>query len=248
MCEQDLKGRKGKMDETSEFQVNQTSNGCDELRANIIEREKRHLGSWFELAGMLNQVKEKYFYKKWEDDTGRNFRSFTDYCRHDLKMGSTAASDMVAAYRYVVTVNEKLIVSPSDGMIPGYNEIVLLLRAKKKTPTDKYIRLEKMLFSGQIRRDQLRQELRKTVPKSDSKIRMLEDEIVLLRLKVEKLESEVRKARNSGLFELTPAELHRVKKIVSKCVHPDVGGDSEEMKIFNSCIDKLLVWKEAAKH
>lgn len=42
-----------------------------------------------------------------------------------------------------------------------------------------------------------------------------------------------------GVLELTPAEISAIRKAMARLHHPDTGGDSERMKIWNAALDPL---------
>lgn len=46
-------------------------------------------------------------------------------------------------------------------------------------------------------------------------------------------------AIDSDTIEMTPAEVSAIRKAMARLHHPDLGGDSERMKIWNTLLDPL---------
>jgi len=107
----------------------------NDLRSELRKLSKKYKTSWFpHLGKLLYKVKSERLFRDWLDKDGNNFTSFTKYCQHDLFICSSSASDIASAYGYIVTHHKKLIEKiPSDGKIPGYNDIVILIRAKNNS-------------------------------------------------------------------------------------------------------------------
>jgi hypothetical protein len=148
---------------------------------------------------------------------------------------------MVIASKYIADHHKELIDKcPSDG-IPGYNEIILLVRAKKRISKRDFRRLDKLVFNDKIGRDKLRQNLKNLMPRSKGKVSRMEEEIDMLRMRVLELEAEIDNLREIKLLDFDDTEIYRLRRLVSKYIHPDVGGSNEVMKQFNAFIDKLLV-------
>ena len=216
----------------------------DRIRSELIEMTKKYKASWFpDLGELLYKVKNDRLYRSWSDKNGNKFRSFTKYSEHDLHICSSVASDIVLAYGYIATHHKKMIENfPSDGKIPGYNDIVILLRAKNKISDNDFESIDKMLFNDQIGRDKLRKRLRDLVPGKESRVKKLEEDIENLWEIIFKLEEEIQELRNCRLMlsDLKEPEINKLKRRVAMYIHPDHGGNNDVMRDFNVLMDKLL--------
>lgn len=92
----------------------------DKVRVKIRNLSEKYQRAWLPLGRELTRVKMEKLFRNWPDDNNVKFRSFTQYCEHDLKIGSTVASDMVKAFQYIATHHKELIDSVRRN-IPDYN-------------------------------------------------------------------------------------------------------------------------------
>jgi hypothetical protein len=215
------------------------------LRQKLIDLTQQYKNAWFpELGGHLHKVKSERLYRNWSGKDGRTFGSFSKYCQHDLHISSTVASDMARAYEYIATCHRHLITKfPSDGKtIPGYNEIVMLLRAQRRIPENKFMKLDRLLFTNGIGREKLRRELSCFAPKTGRKLKQLQIQVMLLRARVRELEAEIDELRDFGFHTtLTGSEVNRITRTVAPYIHLDKeGGSNQVMRDFNSFMDRVL--------
>jgi hypothetical protein len=202
--------------------------------------------SWFpELGEKLVIVKSSKMYRDWRGRKGRKFKSFTQYCLHELNLSSTVGSDIAAAYEYLKANHPELLgCKPSvrRKKVPGYNEINILRRARPHLPVNKFQEIDALLFQQMAGREQLKAALRTAVPKRErrSDIDDLRKEIAVLRRRVAELEQELAHRSLCGLeTPFSKKELRQLRRGVSMYVHPDIGGDNDLMRDLNALFDVL---------
>jgi len=231
----------------SEREMDNARSELQELVREFKRKRREFESSWFPALGeKLLAVKSARSYRSWCDKEGRSFRSFTQYCSIDLKFSATVCSDIVAAYKYVLDNHPELI-EPSDSvrrkMVPGYNEINIVRRARKHLSNRKFKTIDSLLFKQLAGRDRLREAIASLLPKRarTSGIEHMKDELTRLKARVVQLEAELSHLRSHARkADLWDIDLKRLRRRVAKYIHPDVGGDNDLMRDFNVLVDRLI--------
>ena len=100
-------------------------------------------------------------------------------------------------------------------------------------------RLARELRKEQARHAETSQAYNKTV----SNMVDISRENALLTHEIERLKRAPRPARSTSIdllgIDLTPNEARAIRKAMARLHHPDVGGDEQRMKAWNSVLDQL---------
>jgi len=208
------------------------------LKIKDLAEHQKPDASWVELAALLEQVKDEKLYKEW------GFKNFSDYCSEELFFGKSVASDMLQGRAFIEEHFPELI-SVKTEKIPGYNEIALLRRAKKKNIAEKdFEELKDDLFSKGIKRDKLKAKIASLLPakkRINGPINALKEQIRKLESKIQDLEEELEFFKQyNGFNEFNKDYLKGLRRKIMRHVHPDRGGDTGVAQEVNNFFDQVI--------